>query len=151
MEADGGKLLAQLEADGAIQLELPDGNSVSLDGDDIQIRLQAKEGWTAAQGKQSVVVLSTELTDELIAEGYARELVRAIQDRRKEIGCEYTDRIQVALVTESTELAAAAKQFGEYITGETLTTSWTSDPVENTEPTELKIADFEATLYVTIA
>ncbi len=42
---------------------------VSLDRDDIQIRLQAKEGWAAAQGKHCVVVLATELTDELIAEG----------------------------------------------------------------------------------
>ena len=151
MAADGGKLLAELEANGAINLELPDGSSVSLDGDDIQIRLQAKEGWTAAQGKQSVVVLSTELTDDLIAEGYARELVRAIQDRRKEINCEYTDRIAVALVTDSKELVAAADQFSDYITGETLTTSWTSEPIDSVEPTELKVADFTATLYVKIA
>lgn len=151
MEADGGKLLGQLEADGRIDLDLPDGSTVTLDSDDIQIRLQAKEGWTAAQGKQSVVVLSTELTDELIAEGYARELVRAIQDRRKEIGCEYTDRIEVALVSDSVELATAAKQFAEYITGETLTTSWSDKPLPSTEAIELKLAGFDATLYVKIA
>ena len=151
MEADGGKLLAGLEADGVINLDLPDGSVVELSGDDIQIRLQAKEGWTAAQGKQSVVVLSTELTDDLIAEGYARELVRAIQDRRKEIGCEYTDRIEVALVTESTELAAAADQFSDYITGETLTKAWTAEPLGGADPVELKIAGFEVKLYVRIA
>ena len=47
-----------------------------MDGEDIQIRLQAKEGWAAAQGTGCVVVLSTELTDELIREGLARDMVR---------------------------------------------------------------------------
>ncbi len=67
-----------------------------------------------------VVVLATELTDELIREGLARELVRTIQDRRKEMGCQFTDRIAVGIVTESAELAAAIEQFADYIRGETL-------------------------------
>ena len=67
MNADGGRLLTELNASGKIVVELADG-PVELDADDIQIRLQAKEGWTAAQGPSCVVVLSTELTEELIAE-----------------------------------------------------------------------------------
>jgi len=94
-ETDGGLLLSELEADGQLTFELPDG-PVTLDSDDVQVRLQAKEGWAAAQGHASVVVLATELTEELIAEGLARELVRLIQDRRKELACDYTDRIAVA-------------------------------------------------------
>ena len=119
-EADGSRLLAQLEADGRITLMLQDG-PVTLDADDIQVRLQAKEGWAAAQGHAVVVVLATELTDELIREGLARELVRTIQDRRKEMGCEFTDRITVGIVTES-ELNSRRRieQFREYIEGETL-------------------------------
>ena len=77
--------------------------------------LQAKEGWAAAQGHAVVVVLATELTDDLIREGLARELVRTIQDRRKEMGCEFTDRIAVGIVTESAELKAAIEQFRDYI------------------------------------
>jgi isoleucyl-tRNA synthetase len=49
-EADGARLLAELESNGTVTLALPDG-SVVLDKDDMQVRLQAKEGWAAAQGK----------------------------------------------------------------------------------------------------
>ena len=59
--ADGGRLLAELQAEGKITLPLPDG-PIELDGDDIQVRLQAKEGWAAAQGRGVVVVLATALT-----------------------------------------------------------------------------------------
>ena len=95
-EADGGRLLGELGAKGSITLPLPDG-PVTLDSEDIQVRLQAKEGWAAAQGHEVVVVLATELTEDLILEGLARELVRTIQDRRKEMGCQFTDRIVVGV------------------------------------------------------
>jgi len=148
-QADGGQLLAQLDAEGQITVELPDG-PVALDRDDIQIRLQAKEGWTAAQGKQCVVVLSTELTDELLAEGRARELVRVIQDRRKEIGCEYTDRVHVGIVTASPELRQSVEEFGDYIKGETLATALALEPIAGVEPAELKVAGFAVELCVKV-
>jgi isoleucyl-tRNA synthetase len=147
--ADGGALLAEMESNGKIVLELGDG-PVELDSDDVQVRLQAKEGWAAAQGASSVVVLATELTDDLIREGLARELVRAIQDRRKEMDCQYTDRIVVGLVTESSELTAAIEQFADYIKGETLAEKLLHEKVEGAEPVELKLAGFEATLYVKV-
>ena len=64
-------------------LDLGDGSSESLDRDDLQVRLQAKPGWAAAQGKACVVVLSTELSPELITEGLAREIVHAVQSAAK--------------------------------------------------------------------
>ena len=86
------------------------GETVELDSEDIQVRLQAKPGWAAAQGPTCVVVLSTELTDALIREGLARDLVRHIQDRRKELDCQYTDRIEVGIVTDSGELRPAIEE-----------------------------------------
>jgi isoleucyl-tRNA synthetase len=99
---------------------LSDG-PVTLDADDLQVRLQAKEGWAAAQGRSSVVVLSTELADGLIAEGLAREVIHGVQNQRKEMGCEYTDRIRVVAITPSTELHAALATFKNYVEQETLT------------------------------
>ena len=66
-----------------------------------------------------MVVLSTELTPELIAEGLAREVVHAIQNCRKEMNCEYTDRIRIVAITSAAELHALGS-FREYVEGETL-------------------------------
>ncbi|MEX2167949.1 MAG: isoleucine--tRNA ligase [Pirellulales bacterium] len=119
-EADGAKLLSELKSTGWIALKLPGGETIALDNEDIEVRLQAKEGWAAAQGKGCVVVLATELTPDLVAEGLARDLVRVIQDHRKACGCEYTDRIDVGLKTDSSELAAAIQEHRDYIAQETL-------------------------------
>jgi isoleucyl-tRNA synthetase len=146
-EMDGGKLLAELELQGKLTLSLPDA-SVTLDAEDIQVRLQAKPGWAAAQGKMCVVVLSTQLSPELIAEGLARELVRVIQDRRKEMNCEFTDRIVVGLVTDSDELTEAVKQFRQYIQGETLAVEIVFVPLDGAEAAKVKAADYQLLLYV---
>src|SRR5688500_9654069 len=53
-EVDAGKLLADLKSAGKVELKLPDGTSIELDNEDIEVRLQAKEGWAAAQGKGCV-------------------------------------------------------------------------------------------------
>jgi isoleucyl-tRNA synthetase len=118
-EANPAELLAQMESHGSVTLELPSGPLV-LEKEDIQIRLQAKPGWAAAQGSDAVVVLSTEITEALELEGFARELVHAIQNQRKETGCEYTDRIAVAVAGADGRLAKMLTDFDEYIRGETL-------------------------------
>jgi isoleucyl-tRNA synthetase len=129
---------------------LPDG-PVTLDADDVQVRLQAKPGWAAAQGTSCVVVLSTELSEELIAKGLARELVHTVGNRRKEIGCQYTDRIILGVVTRSEELRAAIERFQEYIRAETLALELKFEAVPGAEPVELKLAGHELTLYVAVA
>jgi len=147
--ADGGKLLATLEAEGRLAFELPDG-PVTLDRDDIQIRLQAKQGWAAAQGHACVVVLSTELTDALIAEGLARELVRVVQDQRKAMGCEFTDRIAIGVETPSEELRRAIEQFADYIQGETLAVRLQQQPLDDAELLETNLADHPIALTVRV-
>jgi isoleucyl-tRNA synthetase len=121
-QADGSELLATLGAEGHATFMLPDG-PVALDAEDLQVRLKAKEGWAAAQGRSSVVVVSTDLTPELVSEGLAREVVHAIQNCRKEMNCQYTDRIRVRLLTESPELHAAVRSHEDYVKQETLSTA----------------------------
>ena len=122
--ADGGQLLAQMQAQGTVDLAVG-GETIKLDGEDLQVRLQAKPGWAAAQGRGVVVVLSTEITPELIREGYANDLIRAIQDQRKELNLEYTDRILIGIKADDPEVIAAIKEHQQFICGETLCDSLT--------------------------
>jgi isoleucyl-tRNA synthetase len=138
-----------MNAKGNITLQLPDGPIV-LDADDIQVRLQAKEGWAAAQGRSVVVVLATELTPALICEGLARELVRTVQDRRKDLGCQFTDRITIGLVTESPELKLAVEQFADYIKGETLAIDLTFAPLADVEPLKTDVAEYAAAVFIKV-
>ena len=147
--ADGGSLLAQLNADGKVRLKVAD-TEVELDGEDIQVRLQAKPGWAAAQGKKCVVVLATELTPELIREGLARDLVRVIQDRRKELNCNYTDRIEIGVETASAELQQAISENMEYVTNETLTTRLVFESISNIDKVSVEIGDDQVTLYLRV-
>lgn len=148
--ADGGALLAQLRTDGKVRLDVS-GTIVELDGEDLQVRLQAKEGWAAAQGPTCVVVLSTDLTPALILEGLARDLVRSIQDRRKELNCDYTDRIEIGLVTEAAELQQAIRDNLQYITDETLAIKLDFEPLPGVQPTTTEIGDHPIKLYVRVS
>jgi isoleucyl-tRNA synthetase len=150
-EVDAAKLLAELKSTGKTMLEFPDASSVELDNEDIEVRLQAKEGWAAAQGKGCVVVLATELTPELVAEGLARDIVRLIQDQRKDTGCEYTDRIRVGLVTESPTLIGAIKEHRDYIAKETLASEIVEEPLAKVTHNSVKVGGDELAVYVQVA
>jgi isoleucyl-tRNA synthetase len=147
---DGAKLLAEMRDHGHIKLSL-DGETVELTQEEVEIRLQAKPGWAAANDKGVVVVLATELTAELIEEGLARDLVRVIQDRRKEIACDFTDRIHVGVVTSDPQLQAAVKNFRDYVMAEILADSLKLEPLPGVEPFSIKVGDASAELYVQVA
>ena len=148
-EADGGELLKQLNANGKVVLCI-NGESVEFDDEDLQVRLQAKDGWAAAQGPTTVVVLSTELTPELIREGYARDINRLIQDRRKQLQCEYEDHIEVGIVIESDELQQAIKENADYIKGETLADRLVLEALNGVEPFECEVAGHKVLIYMRV-
>lgn len=145
--ADGGELLAEMNANGKIVIEV-EGESIELDSDDIQIRLSARENWVAAQGKNAVVVLATDLTDELIREGYIRDLVRLVQDRRKELDLEFTDHIVIGVETESDDLTLAINEHTDYLTAETIADEVTFGSVDGAEFAEKQIGEFDLKIYV---
>jgi len=149
-EADGAAMLAELDKDKKTVLKLPSGD-VELTNEEIQVRLTAKEGWTAAQGPNCVVVLSTELTEELLAEGRAREVVRLIQDRRKELKLNYTDRILVGIQTPSPKIGEALHKHIEYIKGETLAVDLKKGQVLGSESFSHSLDGEELTLSVAVA
>jgi len=147
-EVDGSELLVQLKGQGKVEIEV-DSEVVVLDQEDIQVRLQAREGWAAAQGDNSVIILATELTEELVREGLARDLVRLIQDRRKELDCEFTDRIRVAVESEDEQLKHAMELFGEMIQGETLAVDLSLGVLAGVEAAEREVNEAPARIYVT--
>ena len=149
LAADPAALLAQLSAKGRATVELPTG-SVELDREDLQVRLSAKPGWAAADGPTAVVVLSTEIDDSLLREGLAREVVHAIQTRRKEIGCEYTDRIRISITTDSDELRRAIEEFRDYIAQETLAVDIALRPEPAGGATELDLGGHRALVAVEV-
>jgi isoleucyl-tRNA synthetase len=148
-EVDGAVLAVDLDKNKKIVLNLSDGE-VELTNEEIQIRLTAKEGWTAAQGPSCVVVLSTELTEELLSEGRAREVVRLIQDRRKELKLNYTDRIMVGVTTASRAIGEALHKHIEYIKGETLAVDLRKGQVPGAEAFAHTIDGEELTLSVAV-
>lgn len=145
--ADGGQLLAQMQAQGTVDLAIG-GETIKLDGEDLQVRLQAKPGWAAAQGRGVVVVLSTEITPELVREGYAKDIIRAIQDQRKDQQLDYTDRIIVGMVTSDPEVRAAVEEHRQFICEETLCDSLTFERIPDAQVTSLELGTSEVQVCV---
>ena len=97
-----------------------DGEKLTLTLDDVEITSQDIEGWLVASSSTGLVVaLDATITDELRAEGIARELVNRIQNLRKDTGLEVTDRIRILLQQQDT-LEKAVRANEAYIKAETL-------------------------------
>jgi isoleucyl-tRNA synthetase len=95
-----------------------------------------------------VVVLATALSPELVAEGLAREVVHAIQARRKDLDLAYTDRIEVGVETADAELRAAIERFATYIQGETLAARLGFGAIDGAEPEECQVGSAALRLHV---
>ena len=108
-----------LERQGTKEITL-DGKVLTLTLDDVEITSQDIEGWLVASSSTGLVVaLDATITDELRAEGIARELVNRIQNLRKDTGLEVTDRIRIRLQQQDT-LEKAVRANEAYIKAETL-------------------------------
>jgi isoleucyl-tRNA synthetase len=102
----------ELRAEDAL-LEI-NGTQESFDAEIILVTYQAKAGQHVASEKGVVVSLDLTLTDELKDEGFARDIVRAVQDARRQMDCAITDEITVEFV------GSVPEAWVDYICGETL-------------------------------
>ncbi len=100
---------------------------VSLAPDEVEVLAKAKAGYAVAEGNGAVVGISTELTPDLVREGLAREVIRRVQNMRKDAGFELNDRIVTTWQAEG-ELAEAITQFSDYIAQETLSVELSRGP-----------------------
>jgi isoleucyl-tRNA synthetase len=118
--------------DGKLRVDL-DGESVILEPDEASVTLEPAPGYAAAVGDGVLVVLDTEQSPELIAEGRARELVRLIQDARKAAGFLIADRIVVGLDLPG-ELRDTLQTQLPYVKQETLATTVEALPAPTPTP-----------------
>lgn len=117
---------------------LVDGQAVTLSGEQFSLStsVEVEEGQVATVlSSGAVVVLDTEITAELETEGYARDLVRAIQDERKTQDLHVSDRIELTLYLPEERLLAT-KNYADMISHEVLATQL---QIEQSPGKEVKI------------
>ena len=95
-ELDGSKAMAELEANGALTLTV-EGASEEIAKEDLLIEMSRKEGYVSEANNGVTVVLDTNLTPELVEEGFVREVISKVQTMRKEADFEVTDHIVLSL------------------------------------------------------
>ena len=117
---DGNAAMDEIHATGMLKLDVS-GQEITLLESDLLIEMSQMEGYVSENDNGITVVLDTNLTEELLTEGFVRELISKIQTMRKEAGFEVTDKIKVSY--QGTEKANGV--FGAYaeeIGGEVLAT-----------------------------
>jgi isoleucyl-tRNA synthetase len=117
--ADAARLAPRLVAGERVEVEVPGCGRVDLGPDEVAVVEEPVTGWRVARDGGSSVALDLEVTPELRREGLARDLVRAVQDLRKEAGLKVSDRIELAVRAEG-EVAEAVQAHRDYLLGETL-------------------------------
>jgi isoleucyl-tRNA synthetase len=118
---DAGGVAEQLESGAEVGISI-DGKEHTLSADDINLVMEPLEGYQVEAEAGHAVALELELDEELRREGLAREVVRAVQEARKQAGLDVSDRISLELGGDD-ELLEAAREHEAYIAGETLATS----------------------------
>ena len=112
--------IAELEAQGQIALDIPESAEKQVVVlEDVEIISEDIPGWLVANEGNLTVALEVELTDDLVNEGTARELINRIQNIRKESGFEITDRIQVCVAPHE-KMEKAIGAFADYIKNQVL-------------------------------
>ena len=120
---DGAEIAGLVEMQSPVRLDLEDGTAVDLLPSELLVNLRKNEGFAAAQAGGATVVLDTNLTPLLVQEGVARDVVRAIQDARKQLELRIEDTIDVHFVAADDAVGEAIEAFREYIMREVLATS----------------------------
>lgn len=117
-QGDSAQLVKTLREKGAIVLDI-NGAPVTLTGEDLEVRVEDKQGYAVEMNRGRYVVLDISLTKALVEEGLAREIVSKVQNMRKNAGFELTDRIRLEYLADD-EVSAAIDNFRDYIMSEVL-------------------------------
>jgi isoleucyl-tRNA synthetase len=136
---DPAEVAATLQEGGEVTVEV-DGASVTLSADEILIQTESRGGLAVASDKGLTVAVDTTLSQELIEEGYARDLIRLMNSMRKEAGLALDERIHVTYQAQG-DAAAALKNYAALIQQETLALSLSAgQPAANDYQQAVEIA-----------
>ena len=122
-EADGSALQAQLESQGFVELA-----GERLEPGDVEVRATRHDAYALAEEAGWAVALDLELDDDLRREGLAREIVRSLNDLRKEIGLAVSDRVTITVQADG-PVAEALDRHGDEVAAEVLAVELTVGPV----------------------
>jgi isoleucyl-tRNA synthetase len=148
MDADGAEIAGAAARGAAFEIEV-DGQTVSLEGDDVLIETHSAEGYSCEADSGYLTALDTTLNDELIAEGLAREVVRSVQDARKQAGLEVSDRITLG-VSGSDAIEKALAIHRDYLMNETLATQWQVGQADARYTAEKTMGDEHWTIEISL-
>ena len=136
----------KFETEGQINIKI-ENQDILLNKNDIEIISTEIEGWVVESEDGVTVAIDTELTEDLISEGYAREFVNRVQNMRKDLGLDVMDRIDVSLQSDK-KLVDYIIKFADYIKTEVLAKELTTDLNTNGFKQEWEIGDFDCTIDI---
>lgn len=138
--------ISSLEKGEVVTLSIGDEN-VPIAREDVEIISSEITGWLVESESGVTVAIDTELTQELVNEGLAREFVNRIQNMRKDAGYNVTDRINISVGGDA-GLIDAVKQFSEYIAAETLANTVSIESILNGYNQTWQIGDLNCSITI---
>ena len=137
-EEDSELIATALEDQGKFSLKI-DGETFELTADEVEVNHEPKPNYVRVEDNNYVLLLNVELTEELRQEGYVRELIRRIQQLRKEAGFEVTDRIELYCKADQA-INGAIQEHTDYLKTETLARELSTEDI----PSEADITSEES-------
>ena len=143
---DGHVVEAALNKGEAVSVQI-EGSTVQLEPGDLEVTRDYHADWAGVADGATVVLLDKRLTPELINEGIARDVVRNVQNLRKEADLNIEDRIHLSVVTDGEPIREALTQCGQHVRDETLAVELLDTSMPDAVATaELKLAGHTLTI-----
>jgi isoleucyl-tRNA synthetase len=141
---DGGRVIENLRTGGTVAITVG-GQDHELSAEDLMFSMKPLPGYQVEREGSHAVALELEIDENLRIEGWARDIVRAIQNARQDAGLEVTDRIVLTLDGDAS-LLAAARSHEHYIAGETLAVQVSYESLDGAEPVTIDGRDLRVGL-----
>ena len=126
---DRASLASRLQKGEPVEFIWP-GGSATLEPADVFVSATGPDSWAGAADGNTQVAIDTRVTEQLKGEGRAREVVRQVNEARKQANLNIEDRIVLRLCTEAADLRQAIDAHRAYIGGETLVKQWVDRPLD---------------------